>query len=253
MLRQQVIVAEAEGEGARLDERALEAVAAYGVNPDLALFVALPWVDRKLQIDGADPREVSGFGDARIFARYTLLRRDRHGQTLRLAPFAGVELPTGREAVADSSGRLPSGMQPGSGSLDPFVGMVGSIASTSWNVDAQLAWQDNRRSDQRARGDEFRADLSLQRRLLPATIDAETRGFLFGGVEFNYIDQRRDRLANAPIAGTGGERLFVTPVLQYSQRRWMAEAALQLPVTQSLDRSNLSQDFVLRFGVRANI
>lgn len=253
MVRQQFIAAEADRDSERVEERSLETIAGYGISPDLALFASLPWIDRELHSDTAGTRSVSGFGDARVFARYTLLRRDGHGQTFRLAPFVGAELPTGEDSAADRLGPVPAGLQPGSGSLDPFVGVVGSLASTQWNLDAQLAWQDNRSDDQQAQGDEFRADLSYQRRLLPTVIDAGTRGFLFGGVELNYVDRRRDRLAHLPIAGTAAERLFVTPVVQYSQRHWMAEAALQIPVTQSVDGSNYSQDYVLRFGLRAHL
>lgn len=253
VVRPQIIVAEADRGNDRLEERTIETVGGYGLTPDLALFVAVPWADRELHAAFADKRSVAGFGDVRAFARYTLIQRDRNGQTLRLAPFVGVELPTGKDSAADEFGQLPPGLQPGSGSLDLVGGVVGSIASIDWNLDAQLAWQENREAGLQAQGDVFRADLSVQRRLLPAAINAGTRGFLFGGVELNYLDQRRSRVAGAPIPGTAGERLFISPVLQYSQRRWMAEAALQIPVTQSLDQSNFSQDFVLRFGVRANI
>lgn len=251
--RQQLIVAQAERGNDRVEETTAETVLGYGMTPDLAVFVAVPWVDREFEPAVGENRGASGIGDMRAFARYTLVKRDQRGQTLRIAPFVGVELPTGKDRVMDLTGLLPPGLQPGSGSLDVFGGAVASLASTEWNLDGQLVWQENREANARARGDVFKADFSLQKRLLPAEPSANTRGWLFGGLELNYINERRSRLAGVPEAGSGKERLFLTPVLQYSQTRWMAEVAVQIPVTQNIDDANFSHDPVVRIGFRVNI
>lgn len=251
--REQVILAEAELDDDRIEELQSVTVLGYGVTPDLALFVAVPWIDRDFTAAGQATREASGLGDLRAFARYTLLRQDMQGGTLRLAPFVGIELPTGETREGDVAGLLPPPLQPGSGSTDFFGGAVASWASVDWNFDAQIALQENRRDGGFAAGDVFQADLAVQKRLLPATLDAATGAFLFGGLELNYRDEGRARIGGVVDPATGARRLFVAPTLQYARKRWIAEAAIQIPVTQDLDGPNFSQDFVLRLGLRVNI
>lgn len=251
--RQQIILADAKRNEDRLDETALEGVLGYGMTPDLALFVSVPYFDRELEPAGEAMRRSSGFGDTRVSARYTALRFDWSGRTLRIAPFAGVELPTGKDAGRDAVGPRPSGLQPGSGSLDLLGGVVASYASLDWNLDAQLAWQDNREANMREASDVFRADLSVHKRLLPGVVGVDTKGFLFGGIEINYRDVGRSSIAGLTENGTDSQSLFVAPILQYAASRWIFEAALQLPVTQTGGTANFKQGHVLRFGLRAHL
>ncbi len=92
-------------------------VLGYGVNSDLALFGVLPYVDKRLELtenDARRARSARGLGDASLFGRYTAFKRNFRGGNFRIAPFAGVELPTGEDEASDSFGLLPASVQPGS-------------------------------------------------------------------------------------------------------------------------------------------
>lgn len=251
--REQVIYAEAErGDDDMTEVRAIT-VLGYGVTPDFAVITTVPWVSRDLELANGNEREASDIGDAQVFARYTAFQRDMSGGTFRVAPFVGVEFPTGENQKSDAIGRLPHGLQPGSGSLDVLGGVVFSWASLDWNFDGQVAYQVNRQADGINGGDVFQTDLAVYKRLLPSELTANTKGFLLGGVELNYRDEGRTRISGAPDANSGGGRLYITPGLQYALKRWMAEAAVQIPVTQDLNGTNFKQDFILRLGLRVNL
>lgn len=79
-------------------------VLGYGVTSDLALFGVLPYVDKSLEltVNGVkQTRDTSGIGDLTLFGRYTVFKDDIPGRTFRIAPFAGVELPSGEEDASD--------------------------------------------------------------------------------------------------------------------------------------------------------
>ncbi len=67
-------------------------------------------------------RSNEGFGDLKLFGRYTLYQRDARSQTFRLGAFGGVKVPTGDDTKTDSLGRLPIPLQSGTGAWDAFAG-----------------------------------------------------------------------------------------------------------------------------------
>lgn len=254
LLRGQGIVGEFNTvDGGELSVRGGLGVVAYGVTSDLTVFAALPYWFRNLSGPGdAAVRETDGIGDLRLFARYTFWQRDGHGSTLRLAGFAGAELPSGAHRRSDSEGLLPPPVQPGSGSIDPFFGSTLTWQSLDVVFDAQLAWQENTRRGGFAAGDRFQADISAQYRLLPRELGGGVPGFLYGGLEVNFLAES-DRVATgAPLPATDRRRLLLSPGLQYVTRRYVLEAQLQLPVWQTGGSNRLREDFTLRAGFRIN-
>ncbi len=131
VFREQVVLDQSgdDPSGAERDRTAWSAISVlgYGVNSDLALFGVVPYVDKHLELieDGARrARSARGLGDVSLFGRYTIFKRNFRGGNFRIAPFGGVELPTGDDEMSDSFGLLPASVQPGSGSWDPFGGIV---------------------------------------------------------------------------------------------------------------------------------
>lgn len=226
------------------------AVAGYGIMPDLALFAAVPWLDKRLERDGLE-RSEAGIGDLRLFARYTAFQRNWTGRTLRIAPFAGLELPTGEDEARDRLGRLPPSLQPGSGGLDAFFGTVATYQTLEYQLDAQLAYQANGEGDFFEPGDVFRADASLQYRLWPRTLGPGVPGFLYGTLEAN-LAHSGDLKVEGLVRDSGGTEVFISPGLQYVTRRWVVEAAVQLPVVRDFGPAGVESDLRVLAGFRVN-
>lgn len=231
-------------------------VLGYGVTSDLAIFGMLPYLDKKLDLTmpGGQriTRSTSGIGDAQLFARYTVFQNDMRGSNFRIAPFIGIKLPTGDDNDHDSFGRLPQPLQLGSGSWDPFGGVIATWQTLDYQVDAQLSYKANTEANGFEFGDEFGFDASLQYRLWPRELGAGVPGFLYGVIETNLLHQAKNKISGVIDPNSGGTTLFVSPGLQYVTKRWVLEAIVQLPVVQDLGGTALKDDYAARAGFRVN-
>ncbi|MFQ5449019.1 MAG: transporter [Nitrospinaceae bacterium] len=243
--------------GADRDREAFAAVSVlgYGVTSDLALFGVLPYVDKSLEITsmgGRNTRDTSGLGDITLFGRYTIFKDNIPGRTFRVAPFAGVKLPTGEDDKTDGLGRLPPSVQAGSGSTDPFGGLVATYQTLDFEIDAQASYKINTEANNFEFGDVGRLDVSLQYRLWPRILGSGVPGFLYGVLEGNLIHQNKNRTTGVKDPNSGGTTLFLAPGLQYVTKRWIVEGVVQIPVVQDLNGTALEKDYVVRFGFRFN-
>ncbi len=231
-------------------------VLGYGINRDIAVFGVLPVLDKTLKVSPVPgtrvKRSTSGIGDARLFARYTVLSKNGPGRSFRIAPFAGIKLPTGKNQVSDGLGTLPATLQLGSGSWDPFAGVVATLQTLDYQIDAQASYKLNTEANGFRFGDELRLDASLQYRLWPSELTGETSGFLYGVLEGNFLYQEKNRNNGATLANSGGTQLFASPGLQYVTRRWIAEAIVQIPLVQDLNGTALKDNYTVRAGFRVN-
>ena len=259
ILRAQLIVNQSgdDRSGLDRDRRAmtLVPVLGYGVNGKLAVFGLLPYHDNKLKltVDGQRrTRVASGFGDLTVFGRYTVVQRDSPGRNFRVAPFVGLKAPTGDDDKRDAFGSLPPGVSVGSGSWDPFAGVVLTYQTLDYQVDGQLSYHAKTEASGFEAGDLARFDTSLQVRLLQRTLPDGIPDFLYGVIEANLVHQRKDHIGGIANANSGGTRLFLTPGLQYVTKRWIAEAAVQIPVLQNLNGTALTNEYIARISVRIN-
>ncbi len=230
-------------------------VLGYAVNKDLMVFGVLPYVEKRLKLTDNGARRTrsdSGIGDLRVFGRYTVFRRNWLGGLFRISPFAGLELPTGDDDESDAFGRLPASVQLGSGSWDPFGGLVATYQTLDFEIDGQIAYQANTEGDNFEFGDVFRADASIQYRIWPPEIETGLPAFVYGVLEANLIHKGRTESGGVTNPNSGGTTLFLVPGLQYASRRWVFEAAVQLPVFQDLNGTALEKDTVVRAGFRVN-
>jgi len=257
--REQLIVNQSGKDpgGLRRDRTAWAAVSVlgYGVTGDLALFGVVPYVKRDLTLDmGNRPvnRHASSLGDIKIFGRYTIYKNNFSGGNFRIAPFAGLKLPTGDNNRSDGAGRLPAAVQPGSGSWDPFGGIVMTYQTLAFQIDAGASYQANGTARGVAFGDVSRLDGSFQYRLWPRTLGSGMPGFLYGVMEVNLIHQNNNHIAGLTDPNSGGTRLFLVPGLQYVTRRWIIESSVQIPVVQDLNGVALRNDYIARAGFRFN-
>lgn len=214
-------------------------VAGYGLTRRTAVFGVLPFVHIDREIGSAD-FEATDFGDAKLFVRHEILRADRRGGTLRVAPFAGVSAPTG------DKGRT------GDGSLDFFGGLIGTVATADWALDAQIQYVANREADDFERGDEASLDVSFQRRLSPLRLASGAGGFLFGVVEIRAVRFDKDRFSGVADLNSGGGQVLIAPGVQYAAKRWIAEAAFRIPIVNDLNGDALEPDYAVITSLRFN-
>ena len=228
----------------------------YGVTQDFTVFGVLPYLDKQLDVRLPGGRQVTrrtnGIGDARLFGRYTVFRDDMPGRTFRIAPFVGIETPTGNDDHRDSLGALPAPLQLGSGSWDPFAGIVATYQRLDFEIDASASYKVNTKANHFEFGDEARLDASFQYRLWPRTLASGVPGFLYGVLESNLIYLGKNEIRGLRDRSSGGTTLFIAPGLQFVTRRWVLEAIVQLPAFQNLHGSALKDDFTVRAGLRVN-
>jgi len=230
-------------------------VLGYAVNKDLMLFGVLPYLDKRLEstVDGARrARSARGIADLRLFGRYTVFRKNFKGGLIRVSPFAGLEFPTGDDDERDSFGRLPASVQLGSGSWDPFGGLVATYQTLEFEIDGQIAYQANTGGGPVEFGDVARADASIQYRIWPRELGSGLPAFVYAVLEANLIHRGRNEAGGVTDPNSGGTTVFLVPGLQYASKRWVFEAAVQLPVFQDLNGTALEKDTVVRAGFRVN-
>ncbi len=274
ILRAQAMFVRSTGDPSPMDREltvwAVPTVAVFGATEKLALFGVFPYLDKELKVTtpmGRRTRGDSGIGDFTFLARYTVGQWDYPGETLRLAPFAGLQVPTGEDDERDSLGRLPQPLQLGSGSWDPIAGTVFTWQTLDWEFDTSASYKLNTEANDFEFGDVFRLDLSFQYRLWPWTLegpeededddDAEESpqyvpGFFYGVLECNFIWQDRNEISGSRNRDSGGFTWFLAPGIQYVTRRFILEAAVQLPVVQELNGNALENVFIVTAGFRVN-
>ena len=227
-----------------------------GIFRNLVIFGVLPYHHKTLDLSvpgGALSRGTSGLADARVFGRYTVYQNNAPGRTFRIAPFLGVELPTGDDNDSDSSGRLPATLQLGSGSWDPFAGAVLTYQTLRYQFDVQASYKINTQANDFEFGDEARLDASFQYRLVPRVLDTTgVPGYLYGVLEGSVVHHRRNSLNGVDDPNSGGTSWFIAPGVQFVTRRWILEGIVQLPLTQDLHGLALAVDYTVRVGFRVN-
>ncbi|MDT8404673.1 transporter [Sulfuriflexus sp.] len=258
LIREQMIVNQSDDDpsGVNRDRTETAAVTAlgYGISRKWAVFGVLPYRDINLDLDSGGQRvnrSKRGFGDLTVFTRYTAYQKDQPGRTFRVAPFIGVKAPTGEDNASDSLGTLPPPAQVASGSWDYFGGVVLTWQTLKYQADAQISYHINNEANGFEAGNIARLDGSYQHRLWRS----DSKGipdYLYGVIEVNLIHQDKNRISGNNDPNSNGTRLFLSPGIQYVTRRWIAEAAVQIPVSQELNGTALENDYIARAGFRFN-
>lgn len=232
-------------------------VGGYGVTERWTIFGVAPLLRKRLDATTPQGRRVTrgptGLGDTRLFARYTAWHQNRQGQTIRLAPLAGLKLPTGRSDDTDRLGRLPQPLQLGSGSWDPFAGLVFTWQTLQWQVDVSPVYQFNTEANNFEFGDEARLDIASKHRLWPRELGGGVPCFLYANLETSLIWQDHNEIRGQEVSNSGGMTWFVAPGLQYVTQQFVIEGAVQLPVVQDVNGSALEDDFITTLSLRVNV
>ena len=243
VIREQLVVSRSSdqisGVRRKVDRFESRTVLGYGPTSKLALFGVLPLVQVSSELGNTNSSEF-GLGDVALFARYEAYRRDQPGRTLRIAPYSGLRLPTGRDSKT------------GDGSVDVYGGIIATLASTKWVLDTQIRHDLNRQADGFERGNSTSLEASFQYRVAPGKITQDTDAFVFGVVELSANHSDRNRMRDVTDPDSGGFQLFLTPGLQYATRRWIADLGIKVPIVNDLNGTALESDYSILASIRIN-
>ena len=94
----------------------------WGFFHDFDLTVLIPVITNHFDVPGIPVDGGTGLGDAMVLVKYRFYRRDSPRGTTQASVTLGPKISTGRTDLTDRDGiRLPSSLQPGSGSTDSFI------------------------------------------------------------------------------------------------------------------------------------
>lgn len=204
---------------------------AYGFSDRLTLGLRIPYiraVGRRAaeHTHGAespilDLGTAAGLGDISVVGQYALTTGSGAGPRWRSAVLGGLKLPTGETRVHDNRGhRLGAHDQPGSGSWDPILGVVGSVSGERWSVDGNLIYTHATKGAQDTKlGSlvEFRASVSYALRDHDA--DADIDWDVTVALELTGESLGKDEVSGITEEHTGGAYALLGPALRVTSPR----------------------------------
>jgi hypothetical protein len=183
----------------------------WGFFHDFDLTVLVPVITNHFDAPGTPVDGGTGLGDAMVLVKYRFYRRDSPRGTTQASVTFGPKLPTGRTGLTDGNGaRLPSSLQPGSGSTDLFL--AGNWTYTGlFNLKRLVADEDfhsllRSEGTQATRlGDDLESRFWFSYR--PYESKNGNREWFVGPV-LTWLHSQDERISNAIQPGSGGDVLL---------------------------------------------
>jgi len=238
--------------GARetLTEERATVLLAYGPRDWLGMFLRVPFSQRHLveHEDSASERvSASGLADPEIYGQLRLWSARFEGDVGTRAQvflIAGVKTDWGANNERRDGERLDEHVQPGTGSVDEFVGLAGSYQLNPTSaLFASLQHRYTGRNDfGYAYGNATLVNIAFDRKL-------NDRWDVV--IEANYRNAAHDEIdaAGTRDPDTGGSITYLTPrVLFDAGRGWVARISVQLPLYQSGLSGYQEEEAVLNLG-----
>ncbi len=214
-----------------------------------------------------------GMADTMLMTKYRLYTDDPLIPTSQFSLFLGMSLPTGSineknssHPVASRKGeQLPYGMQLGSGTFDPIIGLLyqGSSSPLWWGVDVMYTgrWYNNSR-DYRL-GDEFRYDLyAMYQFRYDALVQVQLNGKVWGRIR-GEMDEARTGASGRATQGDpnsnymtplwdpdnyGGHKISATVGFQWQPvPLQILDINVGIPLYQDLNGPQLEEDYRVMF------
>jgi hypothetical protein len=175
-------------------------------------------------------------GDLLFFARYTLFHVDKPKSTFRIAPLAGVFIPTGDNALRGQQGLLPEALQRGSGTVDPYFGVTMGYNNPRWGAAADTTYRRNPISNQGVSpGSELRSDAQFELSVYPFHMPEEgLPKQLWLSIESNYVQDDGSYVNGIRLGNSSGKVLKQDLILEWATLHYEIGVGAQLPVMQDL-------------------
>ena len=219
----------------------------YGISFRFTLTALMPRVVKSSCSSGTRTTS-EGLGDLVLLGKWLLAHEYWQRSGWHVAMAAGTELPTGEVGVRDGGSLLSPGMQPGSGSWDPFVSLSANLELDRWRFDATALYKDNRSGHQAYRaGDQFTFDLVGAYRFLHAQYPGPSANVKLGLL---YRDQASARWGGVEVADSRSELWLGRIALAWHpQPQWDLGLRLDLPLSETYGGSQLGLDYQVSLAV----
>lgn len=190
----------------------------WGFYRDFDLTVLVPIVTNHFEMPGPPTAGGTGLGDALVLAKYRFYRRDSPRGTTQASVTLGPKVPTGRTNLTDKNDvRLPSSLQPGSGSTDLFLAANWTYTGL-FNLRRLVADEDfhsilrSQGTQQTRLGDDLESRFWLSYR--PYESKNGNREWFIGPV-LTWLHSQDDRIARVSQNGSGGD-VFLAGITSYA-------------------------------------
>ena len=208
----------------------------YGASPDLAFILqnnSFVFNSATIGGNGRPLQHVtaSGFGDTTLEGRYTVYQQDGPGSTFRIAPYAGVIIPTGMD---NANSLMPRAGQPGTGAWATRDALTMTYQTLEGAVSAEAGYQANSTAAGYRFGNTFFADAAFRYRLWPLELDTEVSGEVYASLESNYTSTMANSAGGGNVPGTSGQLLLIDPGIIYTTRLYSMNLTAFLPAYENV-------------------
>lgn len=244
--------AEMSGNGMKLSAIAVPTILAYSPTTNTAFTLAVPYVQKRLRIEGAGEDTTHGLGDLRLLGKYRFFLRTAPGRSDQAAFQFGLQLPTGADDRVVSlpvSEPMKRALQPGSGATNFLFDLVYGRETIHYNFNANVAYQLNGSDRDFSFGDLLSANWDFEYFILPELTRRQNMELLTL-MEFGFRHAEWNQFRRRPVVNTGGNSLFISPALQWiASERLLFEVSVELPLAQDLRgvQPTLDQDVLIGF------
>jgi hypothetical protein len=217
----------------------------YGLRHDLQIGLSLDWADLAHTGVGIDEHG-QGIGDLELLAKYRFLRFDGKGFATNFALLGGVSLPTGDDDQQSGGVRLEPDQQPGSGSVDPMLGIAVTHEPGRWrfNTAAMAHLRTDLDDDDTNPGSDLLLDLEVGNRFW---LEPYPGPFMRLDLVLRYVWEDQDRMLTR-LADTGGERGTIGVNWAFRPRPTLDfQLYVETPFAQHVYGTQLAEDWRVDF------
>lgn len=235
--------------------------AAYSFSREVSLFASIPYIRNTMDMthrhgdgewEGHSMNPVSGLGDITVMGLYRPYVKSEDNVTETLSLGLGVKTPTGSYTEMASTGYVHAHMQPGTGSWDPIISIIGTKMINPFLIQTDATYQLATRNPEGYRfGDSFTANLTGK--YMAAENFSAAAGLTY--LHVNKATDRDGKYTNTAslmdnTANTGGDSVWISPGLQWSPvKNSLIDLKVQLPVWERVNGVQLVSTYRILAGL----
>lgn len=221
-------------------EQRFVAAVDHGFRPDLTVSALIPFVSKDLDTDAGD-LDSSGLGDVAVLAKFRAYKVDWTRSSLNVSVIGGLETPTGDTVDREDGVRLAPGLQPGSGSWDPFTALSMNLNQGRFRLDALALYKFNTEGAQDFEaGDFLSLELGGTYRFLHTKYPGPTANARLG---LQWRHEGKAKQDGATVPDTGLDELTIrTGLTWHPAPNLDLTLSVDVPVHQDYEGTQLGLD-----------